>query len=430
MGKVDKAEKKEKKEKKVTSEIDDEAAKKAAKKEKKAAKAAAAVEATPEVDEKAAKKAKREAEAAAEEEAPAKKAKTEEGEEKVKLTKEEKAAKKAAKEAKKDGGAAASDFAPPPAAEEKVAAPTPTAGGDENTRCFVGNLPFKMTEEWMKEVLQEAGGTVTDTDWLMHTDTGKWKGAVFATYATAAEAAAAAEKLNGKDLEGRPMKVEVAKPRMAKTFADAEPVEPSASIFLGNLPFNVEEAPTRAFFADCGAITNIKWLEKEGEFKGIAFVDFESIEAATKAVEKNGQDLQGRAVRINFSKPRAPRAEWGSGGGGGGFEKKPQRPCKPTGEKPDGCTELFCGNLAWSIDEAKVTDFFAKAGATVTGTRWLNDKETGEFKGIGFVSFADTGDVDKAVGLGGEQLEGRMIRLDYAGQKKKEGAWQGGGGGW
>ena len=86
--------------------------------------------------------------------------------------------------------------------------------------------------------------------------------------------------------------------------------------------------------------------------------------------------------------------------------------------------------VSWSIDEEKVKAFFKKAGATVVGTRWLNDKESGEFKGIGFVEFADTADVDKAVGLGGEALDGRPIRIDYAGQKKKEGAWQGGGGGW
>lgn len=60
--------------------------------------------------------------------------------------------------------------------------------------------------------------------------------------------------------------------------------------------------------------------------------------------------------------------------------------------------------------------------AQVTSTRWLNDKETGEFKGIGFVGFDDTSHVDKAVTLGGEQLDGRPIRIDFAG-KKKEGAW-------
>ena len=88
--------------------------------------------------------------------------------------------------------------------------------------------------------------------------------------------------------------------------------------------------------------------------------------------------------------------------------------------------------MPWTIDETKITEFFGKAGAKVASTRWLNDKETGEFKGIGFVAFESTADVDKAVTLGGENLEGRPIRLDYAGQKsdKPKGAWQGGDKSW
>ena len=36
------------------------------------------------------------------------------------------------------------------------------------------------------------------------------------------------------------------------------------------------------FEADCGAITRIKYLEKDGTFLGKAFLDFESVEAGTK----------------------------------------------------------------------------------------------------------------------------------------------------
>jgi hypothetical protein len=44
----------------------------------------------------------------------------------------------------------------------------------------------------------------------------------------------------------------------------------------------------------------------------------------------------------------------------------------------------------------------------------------------GFVAFDDSADVDKAIKLGGEQLDGRPIRIDFAGNKpKKEGAWGG-----
>ena len=46
------------------------------------------------------------------------------------------------------------------------------------------------------------------------------------------------------------------------------------------------------------------------------------------------------------------------------------------------------------------------------------------------VELDDTAHVDKAVTLGGEQLDGRPIRIDYAGQKKKEGGQKWGGGSW
>ena len=68
------------------------------------------------------------------------------------------------------------------------------AGEGELNRIFVGNLPFKMTEDWLKQTIESAG-TVKDIDWLMHADTGKWKGSVFCTMESAAEASAAAAKL-------------------------------------------------------------------------------------------------------------------------------------------------------------------------------------------------------------------------------------------
>ena len=109
------------------------------------------------------------------------------------------------------------------------------------------------------------------------------------------------------------------------------------------------------------------------------------------------------------------------GAAGGG---RTERPYKPAGPKPDGCVELFCGNLPWSVDDDKIGEFFKDCG-TVTATRWLNDKNTGEFKGVGWVTFETTEQVDKAVAMGGEALEGRPIRLDYAGQKKEKPAWGG-----
>ena len=52
---------------------------------------------------------------------------------------------------------------------------------------YVGNLPWAMTEDWMKEIMASAGG-VTNIEWLTHADSGKFKGSGFLTFESSAAA--------------------------------------------------------------------------------------------------------------------------------------------------------------------------------------------------------------------------------------------------
>lgn len=60
---------------------------------------------------------------------------------------------------------------------------------------------------------------------------------------------------------------------------------------------------------DCGEVKKIRWLtdRESGQFKGCGFVDFYETESVKQAAKKNGQDLLGRAIRIDFAKARPPR---------------------------------------------------------------------------------------------------------------------------
>jgi RNA recognition motif-containing protein len=81
-----------------------------------------------------------------------------------------------------------------------------------NTKLFVGNLSFNITENDLQDAFA-AHGTVTETNLMMDRTTGKPRGFAFITMATPEEAQKAIASLNGSELDGRTLTVNVAKPR-------------------------------------------------------------------------------------------------------------------------------------------------------------------------------------------------------------------------
>lgn len=76
---------------------------------------------------------------------------------------------------------------------------------------FVGNLPFSATETDLRGLF-EAHGAVTSARIITDRETGRSRGFGFVEMEDA-DATAAIEALNGKDLKGRPMKVNQAEER-------------------------------------------------------------------------------------------------------------------------------------------------------------------------------------------------------------------------
>jgi RNA recognition motif-containing protein len=81
-----------------------------------------------------------------------------------------------------------------------------------SNKLFVGNLSFDTTENDLNDAFA-AHGTVTETNLMMDRTTGRPRGFGFVTMSTAEEAQKAIDALNGKDLGGRALTVNVAKPR-------------------------------------------------------------------------------------------------------------------------------------------------------------------------------------------------------------------------
>jgi RNA recognition motif-containing protein len=76
-------------------------------------------------------------------------------------------------------------------------------------KLFVGSLAFSTSSERLREVFAEAG-TVESAAVITDRDTGQSRGFGFVEMATAEEATQAITKLNGRELDGRQLKVELA----------------------------------------------------------------------------------------------------------------------------------------------------------------------------------------------------------------------------
>jgi cold-inducible RNA-binding protein len=81
-----------------------------------------------------------------------------------------------------------------------------------NTKLFVGNLSFNVTENDLQDAFA-AHGTVTEANLMMDRATGRPRGFGFVTMSTAEEAQKAIDALNGAALDGRNLTVNEARPR-------------------------------------------------------------------------------------------------------------------------------------------------------------------------------------------------------------------------
>jgi RNA recognition motif-containing protein len=94
------------------------------------------------------------------------------------------------------------------------------------------------------------------------------------------------------------------------------------NIFIGSLPFKIEEAEVKAQFEKYGEVASVKIITDKysGRSKGFGFVEMPNDEEAAKAIEAlNGADVGGRRIVVNKSEERK------SGDRGNSFKRRDNR---------------------------------------------------------------------------------------------------------
>ncbi|MDX5346445.1 MAG: RNA-binding protein, partial [Hymenobacteraceae bacterium] len=90
------------------------------------------------------------------------------------------------------------------------------------------------------------------------------------------------------------------------------------NIFVGSLPFRIEESELKGYFEEYGEVTSARIIkDKEtGRSKGFGFIEMPNDEEAQQAIkELNGAEVGGRTIVVNKSEERKDNR------GGGGFNR-------------------------------------------------------------------------------------------------------------
>ncbi len=92
-------------------------------------------------------------------------------------------------------------------------------------------------------------------------------------------------------------------------------------LYVGNLPYSATEETLRETFSQCGSVDSVNMITDRdtGQSKGFGFVEMSRDSEAQKAIQElNGSTLDGREIKVNEAKPKAPRGGRGGGGHRGG----------------------------------------------------------------------------------------------------------------
>lgn len=153
----------------------------------------------------------------------------------------------------------------------------------------------------------------------------------YVEFANAADAAAAHAAKQGAELDGRRINLDFATSRgtgdqkdkvrsRAKSFGD-QPGEPTDTLWVGNISFDVDQDRLSTAFEEYGTIQGVRLpTDREtGALKGFGYVQYSSTDEAEAALEAmQGAELAGRPLRLDFSQPRQTNGEAPSRGGRGG----------------------------------------------------------------------------------------------------------------
>lgn len=301
-----------------------------------------------------------------------------------------------------------------------MAAATPTGASN---RLYVSNLPFSLEDEAF-EKLFAAHGTVQEARIVRNQRNKRSRGYGFVLFAQDSEAAAARDALDGTDVEGRPMAIEIAhsegpresKPRppapeRREPAADAkQPVmdeTPGCRIWISNLDWNTDDETLNNLVVAYGTVEECRIVRdrRSNRSRGYAFVKFSTPSEADAAVDSmNGTNIGEREVKVEIAnskgphpsaaapRPRRRRRRRGTDEGGEDFAEAPRKPVDSRVGR-----RVYISHLDPEASEDLLRSTFGQYGEIEACEVVKDNRDPEDIKAYGFVTFTSSEGADAAV---------------------------------
>jgi len=181
----------------------------------------------------------------------------------------------------------------------------PSGQNQSQTTLYIRNLPPNASEDEILLVFQNYG-TIREARFQKSKDTQKFFGAVFIQYIHASAARLAQIQLNQKPWGNRTIHVDFATERTPsedkQVSSSQASVPPSCSIYVSNLPSTVDKDMLTELFSRFGTIVATRPLTKDGNPKGIAFVDFALQESAAAAIDALDSSMfENKTIKVSYA---------------------------------------------------------------------------------------------------------------------------------
>ena len=96
-------------------------------------------------------------------------------------------------------------------------------------------------------------------------------------------------------------------------------------LYVGNLAFSVNDNDLKELFAQAGVCESTAVItdRSTGQSRGFGFVEMGSNDDAQQAIRQfDGQDLKGRALKVNEAREQSGGGNRSGNGGRGGWERR------------------------------------------------------------------------------------------------------------